>query len=261
MKKISIALAALLVSLSVNAGTATYTGSGTSSREPEFITLAVTVSSECYSTPSAAMAANNATAIAIQDFLQRFIAEGENGGAKTSGGITSPYSRTIYDGHESRTVCQGTFQQSTNITFTTTNFKEFSHNFARIQEELLGKYQSSGETNAAVTYASIGQPSAGVCRQTREKMKLEALTNAHKDAFTQFNTMANSCGISGNVEITTVGEIAPSYTRESNRYAEAGAAAPGGALNISFDTITEYQTATVKFTFPTTTFSVCKMDE
>jgi uncharacterized protein YggE len=242
-----------LMSLGVNAGEATFTGHSTVSRPAEFITVELTVQSECYASPAETMDANNAVTAAVQQFLKKYINTNNGVDSVTSqGGHTSNYSRNIYVDGISKTVCHNTFQQTTQVKFTTTDIQGFAVKFAAIQKEVLNHFSAnygSDETNSS-TFVNIKTPFADVCANTRKQMRYEALKQATQDAKIQFSTCAEECGV--DLEKTTISLMSQEASLRQelsyNKMQMVRGEVP--VVETSFEDITEYGQVTLKFTYP-----------
>lgn len=213
MRKIFLPLF-MVVSTCLVAGEATFNGTGTSSREPEFVTVNLTVRSQCYASPLEAMKANNAAVSEVQNILSQWFEEGRDQ-LFTNGGFTSEYSETIYYGSNSKTVCQGTFQQQTNIKFKTDYVGGFSECYSSIQQEVLAKF-TRGVQGTHTTYVTINEPVGGVCDQTLRVMEQEAYARAMSHAKDKFRACGEVCGLDDEANIVSFGDIenysvTPSY--------------------------------------------------
>jgi hypothetical protein len=250
-------LGLLMLSLALHAGTSTFIGHGTSEpRDPEFINVEISVASYCYETPSAAMSANNHVTQEVQSILKKLLIESPLDAVRIQGGITRPSSRTVYKDGESKIICPGAFEQLTHVSFKTANIKNFSEIFASMQEQLLGKFVKDDEdSDDKQTFVSIGRPSAQVCAKTSNLMALEATKNAYEHARAQFNAVASACRISGDVEVTSFGDVNnESYSRKSYN-TEAMSAPSSRIVALSFEPLSESATLSVSFTYGKTVFT------
>lgn len=254
MRKPLIGLMAIFFGLNINAGTAKFTGEGTASAAPEFVTVQMQVSSECFLSPEDAMTANDTTVVSIQKFLKSLVDENSKvDKISIQGGYTRPYSRSIREGNDMRVICDGTFQKTTSISFTAAP-EGFSGKFAAIQNAILKNFkQGSDNTEESRTFVSLNEPSAGICAKTRAEMDIAALQNAGKKSRAKFDAMALTCGINGQVEVTSVTEEGTSY-RPSNRYAEAAFSAPNEIVELNFDDITVTKNVVIEYSFGQTFF-------
>jgi len=248
-------LALLAFSLGLQAGTATFVGHGMSIRDPEFITVEISVDSECYATPSDAMRANNKTTTEIQAFLKDLLIDNNIDTVRIQGGVTSPSTRTVYVDNQSKSLCPGKFDQRTSVSFKTAHVKAFSETFARIQEKVLSGYTQASESDgAARTFASIGRPHAGVCQETSRLMALEATKHAFAHARAQFDAVATGCGIKEG-ELTNFGDVEQTnYSRKSNG-PEAMFSPDSDVVSLSFDPLSESRIISASFTYEKTTFT------
>lgn len=258
MKRILVTLSAALISLAVNAGQSTVTGKASVSKPVEYVTVSFNVKSECYKTPTEAMAANNESAAKIQAFLQTFLAlDNPMDRLFTNGGTTSSYTRNSYEDGATRTTCKNTFQQNTAITFQTNNLKAFSTTFAAIQEGVLANFSSvEGKNDEALTFVSIFEPRPDICKEVRDAMSQQAKTLAIVKAKMTFCAMAQECGVEGNVEITSFGEEVVAYAASRRDYANAvpGSGEGSGPLMLNFQDVVVEESVKLLFTYPNTFF-------
>lgn len=254
MRKPLVGLLAAFFCFNVSAGTAKFTGEGKVSTAPEFVTVHMQVSSECFLTPEDAMKANDATVITIQNFLKTLINEdSEVDKISTQGGYTRPYSRMIREGNETRTLCDGTFQKTTSISFTASP-EGFSKKFATIQNNILKNFkQGSDTTEESRTFVSLNEPSAGVCPKTLAQMDIAALQNAGKQSRGKFDAMALTCGINGQVEVCSISEEGTIF-RPSNKYASAAFSESDEVVELNFDDITVTKSVIIEYAYGQTFF-------
>lgn len=257
MKKFAIAfLSAGLLSIVASAmGEADFTGEATVMREPEFVTVELTVKSECYPMPAGAIEANNAAVIAVSEFLKGLTNPSSQIDRVTvSGGYTSPYSKTIYRNHESETICQNTWQQSSSVTIKVADMASFSQTFAKIQAKMASEFVAEDtEAGKAMTYVTISSPRIGVCAHTRKQMELEAKGLATEDAQAQFNACAARCNVDADqIKIVSFGEptISGGYRNKSAYFENAMPSSDMPVVELSFDPVSVSASVRVKFSFP-----------
>lgn len=243
MKK-SLALCALL-SLSLNAGKVSVTGSATEYRDAEFATISMTVKSVCFETPAAARSANDETVAALQKQLSPML-NTENGidALFTKGGYSSTYSESYYEDNRKITRCENTFQKSTTIQFKTANLAKISNIFDELQAMVLSDFSQSSE-GTATTFASISEPSVDVCEHTREEMRDCALTGAQCNARHRFDIFAKAAGLCGEAKLCEA-DLDPKYESNSNRFSYAESAPKSGSsiVNLNFRPLSETCTVT-----------------
>lgn len=256
-RNILLVLATALLAFGLHAGKGKFSGSATVKNAPEFIVVDLTVKSECYGDPVMAMESNNKTATEVQELLKAHLMGGsEIDTILTSGGTTSPFSRSIYLEGERRTECEDTFQQTTEITFKTEDIEGFSKKFAMIQAQVLKTFERAQADENARTFVSIGTPYARVCEDTRKQMAKDALGLATKDAINNFNVCANAAGIDlGDAKLVSVTNEAEHHSVRMNFAGYERSKSAGSAesiLETKFDDIAEYGSVTVGFKFPGT---------
>lgn len=191
-------LGAILVALasSLNAGTAIFTGHGTSEpRKPDYVDVRIAVKTECAMDSMTANEENNCAVITIQKILSEL---GEGNAVSTSPGYTTAFSRTTGSYPNETVTCLNTWQQTTMITFTVNknNLEKFSSIYASLQRKVLAthKKEEMGK-NVMMTFAEIYEPQAGVCADTMAIMQNEAEMAAGKDADRQMWNQAQRCCI------------------------------------------------------------------
>jgi len=246
-------LLALLVSPSLIAGQVTFSGTGRVASEPDYIELSITVASECYKTPSAARVQTDLRVSKIVEMLKSKInvAAGSRDAVLTSGGYSSPFSKTVYDTNSARhTVCEGTYQKNTLVTLKTTNVANFAADFDDIQEKVLNEFQSapSDSNDKPVTYVSIGTPQPQLFHETTAKAEKTALALALQDATAKFEATFGACAITSyrlaSYTDGTEQAHAKSYAPEAAHFAGRASATP-----VDFDDLWTRQTLQVKFEF------------
>jgi hypothetical protein len=245
-----------LVSMGLFAGEATVTGNASISKAAEFIKVNFKVVSECYANPTDAMKANNDTVIKIQGILKKSLdPQSDIDRIYTHGGMTSKFSKTIYEGHNAVIICQNTFQQVTTVEFKSGKVAEFSKIFAIIQEDVLSNFSKKENDTEAMTYVNIQTPIPDVCEKTKKDMSLEAKEKAVEDAMANFHAYAKQCGIKGFTEIKSLNEndaiFNPQIAYERAAYDE-------GSVETNFKDIVQTASVTAVFKFPTTVFNCSK---
>jgi len=264
MKKLALPLLfSAILSGGVYSGTATITGSASVSKPAQFVTVTLTVQSECYKKPSEAMGANNEAAANVQKLLKDFLSNERDAAMHTNGGVSMPFSRTYYSNQTGRSevVCPNTFQQTTMITFKTFKVDEFGPMYASIQEGVHKNYQASHGSDGnptQVTYVAIDKPNADVCDETKKAMSRQAATLAAKDAKEQFNAYAAEYNIRGHVEVMNIDNtFSANASRSENSYKSAAASLSGShtpVVETNFKEITVSDRVKVTYSFPQTLF-------
>lgn len=231
-------------------GEATFSGFGSVSKKPEFVSINITVHSQCYKTAHLARLANDEVVSKIQGQLKRHLTANSQDRVFTSGGWTSPFSTTVYDGEHSYTICPKTFQKMTHIEFTTGNIEGFSEVLSVIQDEILPQFESSADgLEEPITYVVISQPRGDVSEGTRIGMKYQAHQNAVRDARHKLLASINDDGFGTKVEIIGLSDQAPSYSMDRSYPAAVPPMPSGGMVEVSFEDIFETAMVNVRFAF------------
>lgn len=245
-------LFAILPSFTSFAGEATIIGKGRVSADPDYVSLTLRVTSECYSTPAEASRANDAKVSDLTEYLQAFVNMGEDSrdDILANGGYTQPFSRTLYpDGLDSFVVCEGTFQKTTTVILKSTNVSSFGSVLTGIQEYVFADFQPRKSKNdGPVTFVSIYQPSPELFHETRNRKESEALLLAKSDAINKFETLIHgSCEINY-YQIVEIGE--PDESVHEMPYASKSSALGSGeaaSVPVFFDAHWVKRAVKIKF--------------
>lgn len=188
-----------IIELSKNENPTTLVGEGRLSHAPEYIELKVTIQSECYATPVEASAATDAAATEIMALLRAAIDEqNPKDGVFSSGGFSRSFSRYI---NSNVTICQNTFQKTTQIAMKTSKIEAFAKQYDDIQRAVLSaslREPADKTKPTGITYASLGAPQTRLYYETRERLEQQALADALDNARAKFEATAKmACGIDG----------------------------------------------------------------
>lgn len=231
-----------------------FTGEGLVKAIPDFISLTLTVRSECQPKPRDAQRETDAIVEKIDTFLQQFKNEkDEHFKLLVDGGYTSAYSR--YENN--KTLCQNTYQKSTNITVKMANRDDFDEVFLKIQTYVLDEFESTtilGEKEVPRTYVSISTPYPEITRENRTMLERQALDLAVRDAKENFKAAIKSCE-PHRWKVHSMRENGGSYPQPSpvRFYARAAKSAPesesDSAAPVRFDKLEISKSVTVSFQF------------
>ena len=217
-----------------------FIGEGRLSQAPEYIELAVTIQSECYATPLAASEANDAAVAKVMALLRKSTdSANSKDGVLNSGGFTQPFSR--YLGHN-RTVCESTFQKTTQLMLKTSKIADFRTHFHEIQRTVFSASMRAPtdrdkEQAQAVTFAKLDTPKTRLYYETREKLEQQALGLALDNARKKFEATAKkSCGI-GDYRIVNFSEPTVHGGREIAYGVSAPRGGDSGGSSLEFDAI------------------------
>lgn len=253
MKKLPLLLALIPFSVShfASAGEAVVQGIGRVSAKPDYVTVTINVSAECYDTPSEASSAADGLSNSIFSFLKSRMdtGEGSHDDVISNGGYTQPYERyTTDENGRSKRECKGTYQKQNAITFKTANIQGFSSLFDEIQTTVYSKFAGKSD-GQSVVYATINQPSTHLFHGTKDAAEKVARAKAVQNAVAQFEAMfVEQCAITS-YQITGLGEP-ESAVRAMPYESRASAAAAGDAgAPIQFDLEWINAGVSVKFSF------------
>lgn len=227
-------------------------GVGTVSREPDYVRVSFTVSSQCYQSPQDALNVNNGAVKDLQAILNRYVdKDSEIDGVFTNGGNTEPFSKS-YTNEKGKyvTICQNTWKKETTVTLKLADVSGFSAIFAAIQSAVVAGFKPAPPENieAFATWTTIEAPSAHVCEPTRREMEQEAYAKAMSHARGKFEACREATGLSGEARIASFGEsvVGSSHTP---KYAARAASEEraGGDVEISFEDLSVTAKVSVRF--------------
>lgn len=171
---------------------AEFNGEGEVKAEPDFISLTLSVASDCQATPSDAQRATDEVVVRVNQYLESLKDEKDpHFKILIDGGYTSPYSRYFKD----RNICDKTFQKQTSITLKMGMRKDLDKLFARLQSHVLSNFDQMGFEGEAVarTYVSLNSPEPQLTPEHIKELSRKALDLAFKDAKANFAATITSC--------------------------------------------------------------------
>jgi uncharacterized protein YggE len=254
MKTLPLLIATLIplgASHFASAGEAVVQGTGRVSAKPDYVTVTINVSAECYGTPAEASSAADSLASSVFTFLKGRINtnEGAQDDLISNGGYTQPYERyTTDENGRSKRECKDTFQKQNAITLKSSNIEGFSKLFDEIQSMVYGQFAAKGDGQSTV-YATINQPTTHLFHATKDAAEKLARAKAVQNAVEQFEAMfIEQCAVTS-YQITGLGE--PEAGVRPMPYESRALAAAGGDTGapIQFDLEWINAGVTVKFSF------------
>lgn len=171
---------------------AEFSGEGLVKAPADFISLVITVHSDCQPSPTDAQSSTDLVVKKIDEYLRKLKTKGDKHfKILVDGGFTTTYSRW----HRNREVCRNTFQKNTNITLKMAARNDFDKIFSDIQNYVLAHFEQMGldELELARTYVTVGLPNPEVTREHRLTLEREAIDLALRDAKANFKAAIKSC--------------------------------------------------------------------
>lgn len=229
MRKLFLSI--MLVSPILMAGKASFVGYSEVLQPNDYVEFNLTVNSQCYKTEALASDANNELVAGIQEVLDRYKTDSEYDAIYTSGSWVGGYSESVYDEEtqRSRTVCKNTYQQTTMITFKTSDVEGFSETYRAIKDNIFAlsmtKAQDEEDERDSV---QISMPFAQICKETKNDASSCARKLAVKDAICRAKDCLEAAGIDCKLTILGFTDIVePSYV-SAGSYQAAPAEMRGG---------------------------------
>lgn len=246
--KKSLTIAALaLVPLHIFAGEATLTGYGEVVAPPEFVTVSVRVTSECYNSALNVSKANDDVASKVLEILKSMADTGKGDQVTASGGYVQRY--TGYSPTSNQQICVNHFRKINTLTFKTTALEHFAHTFAMLQDELykLGMDTVPASREIPTNYLEINEPVVGISADRHKALERQALTMALQDAKDKFEATLVLAAVD-KYKIVNYSEnaIPPRYQADESRKAIG---APGAPAPIEFGNLTITKFLNVRFEY------------
>lgn len=190
MKYIILLLFFSLISHAEELSKAQFNGLGKISREPDFIAVNITVTSECYETPEEAQENTDTAVLKISNFLK----EQKDLNLEQliiNGGYTTSYSRW----QKNKEICLNTFQKTTNISLEIKATADFAKNYALIQSFALKmfKKEPSLKEQSPITFVSLRQPKPKLTDEHQKELMGKARNMAYINAKNNFKEAIQSC--------------------------------------------------------------------
>ncbi len=247
MKKPVIAtLAGLAFCLNLNATTGHEDGRGTAKRAPESAQIEFRVISKCYSTSDFAGKANDSTVPEFVENLEAFLASNNPADKIETKFISNgEFSDSIYIDGKTQPICQGTFQQTTKVTFMTNNMALFSQNLAAIRKMIRGMdTRVQGKLESPATYIEIANISTEICDATEEAMDVECTNAACSDLKKKIRNVIRGMGGKGAIKVTQI-STADEYSGPRVNYSHASFAEDSTETIVPFTVADVTRTARV----------------
>ena len=211
MGKVLVLGLVMVLPQSLWAGKATLSGYGEVETKPEFVTLTVNVKSDCYTSASAASAANDGVARKVLDLLNRYANTAAKDEVIASGGFVERY--TGYNPRTSQPVCINKFKKQNQLTLKTHAVAEFSQTFAELQDAIysMGMDTPADSVETPTNYLEITAPHSGMESASMRLLERKALAIALEDARAKFEATLTLAGIKSYViaSYSENGNIAP----------------------------------------------------
>jgi len=165
-------------------------GSATISQRPEFVTINIDISSECYADRTALSEATNKETNRINDLINTLIVKSRNDTSCIQGGIIQDFHRNTGWGENEKRTCVGTFALTNTISVQYYD----AENFADFYNQLNAQLSSVGNKalEEAFTGAKISSYYGAVSEATLTSMETQALEKAFQKACSKFNTISNN---------------------------------------------------------------------
>lgn len=178
----------LLTSSTLFAGKATITGHGRVAAKPDYVSVEITVKSECYPKAKEATHANDVISTRIYDYLKTLVdPKNKQEEVLATGGYTYQFSRPAQVDNVEIIECQGTFAKTSTITLKSTRVKEFELIFDDMQEKVYSEYLGSPKNEEPVTFATIRAPNPSLFGGHKTALKEKAVAMAVANAKAKLN--------------------------------------------------------------------------
>jgi hypothetical protein len=261
MKRPIIAmLAAAAFCLNLNAATGTQDGEGTAKRRPESADIEFKIVSKCFATSELAGKANDAMVLDFVANLKSYIsADNAHERIETKFISNSEFSDSIYVEEKRQLICQGTFQQTTQVILKTEGMDTFSEDLSSIRKLVRTKdTRVKGQQESPATFVEIARISMEICEETEKAMDIECLKEACVDAKDNMRTMVSAMGGTGTIKCTEMSRTTNIYSGRRMEYAAASFAEDASDTVVPFDINDIVRTARVscQFSFDDICFSV-----
>lgn len=228
MKK-SLIIGSLFACTPAFAGKVTLSGSSNIGHKVDFMSVDVSIVSECFDTQESVLAATNGAAKKIKEIMKSFVSnvEGSRDQIIASPGLTTRSTKTRYNAESRReeVICQNGWHSSNHITLKVAD----TNAWPQLQREILSvidSYQAEEiETQAARINVTLSAPTPQLYPETITKLKRQAEKQALVDATEKFRRLAAQCGL----RRSEIEEISSDVSRPlpyANRAADAASELP-----------------------------------
>jgi uncharacterized protein YggE len=180
-----------------------FVGTGRIKTSADFITIALSVHSDCQTSPIDAQTATDEVVTRIYKFFKTLKTnDAQHYKVLIDGGISMPYSRFQRITQKQigqpvdREICRNTFQKVTNITLKLDLQKGFHRVFADIQDHVLKNFEqrpANDDFEGPRTYVTMATPFPEITQTHRDTLEKDALDLAVKDAKENFKAATRSC--------------------------------------------------------------------
>jgi uncharacterized protein YggE len=236
---------------------AEFLGSGIVKMTADYLSLVITVHSECEPTPSDAQKDTDAVVKAIDDYLQTLeTKDDQHFKILIDGGYTSSYYRWFKD-HQ---LCMSSYQKVTQITLKISMRHDFDKIFSNIQTFVLDKFQqvpALDQVESPRTYVSIGIPNPELTRTHKREAEQQALGNAMEDAISKLKATFTPCELHF-WKVQTINEEGSMHPlprpQMSAMVAKSAALETNNVAPVRFDSLETLKTVKVTFATESTCF-------
>jgi uncharacterized protein YggE len=177
----------------MNKTLAEFSGQAIIKVRPDFISLMLTVKSECYLAPLDAQSATDEVVSKIDAYLKTLQQKSDTHfKIMVDGGYTTTFSRW----HRNMEYCRNTFQKNTNITIKMSARKDFDKIFSGIQTFVLRQFEQSQfleGSDMARTFVIVGMPNPELAPRHKRNLERKAYDIALRDAKENFKSAISSC--------------------------------------------------------------------
>lgn len=229
------------------AGTATLTGYGETVAPVEYVTLNVTVTSECYPTAKKAVDENDAVASSVLSVLKTYAVESQGDQVTATGGYVERY--TGHDPSGNRQICVNQFKKQNILTLKTHSVDTFPQAFAKLQDALysLTTESVSSVIDKPISHLEISVPMPGLSLKSKSILEKKALVNALQDAKNKFTESMSLAGVS----TYTISSYTEDYRIDRPYYPESGKSSGVGSMPapVQFGFIKIAKSLSVQFNF------------
>lgn len=245
--KVLLISALLLAPLMSIAGEATLTGFGQVQAPPEFVSLTVRVTSECFNSAKEVSIANDQVATQVLGVVKSMAVTANGDEVTATGGYVQRY--TGYNPATERNICINTFRKINQIVFKTKAIDQFGELFATLQDKLysLGMETNPTHLGEPTSFLEIGEPVPGLSPLRHQEYERKALALALQDAKEKFQSTLVLAGVD-KYKIINYSEnaILPRYEADETRRAVSP---PASVAPVEFGKLTLTKFINVRFEY------------
>lgn len=166
------------------------TASATISQRPEFVTINIDISSECYADRLALSEATNKETNRINDLINTLIVQNRNDTSCIQAGLIQDFHRSTGWGENEQRTCVGTFALTNSISVQYYDMDSFADFYNKLNAQLSSVGNKALEE--AFTSAKITSYYGAVSQATQASMETQALEKAFQQACSKFNRLSNN---------------------------------------------------------------------